>query len=554
MIAGLAILLVVSLAGLLLWLAEVTGPERPLSPYVIWLTIAIVTSVAIGASLPRELFGVEANNAEAQEPRRTDWRVIANALPVGFALYDAGGNLIFRNAQWQDVFPEEQGAAAPRPGECRLPGGGLGRIVETALSNRDRLFLLEDLTARRLADEEARADQETLRLAASSAGGFVWESDPLHRFAAIAAVRARPSDNVPEWAIGYDIHAITAAEDAAAAQSVIEDLRSHRAIRGQRLTLERQGQTQTIWLNGVPRFDEGGLFLGYCGIGGVVGMADIHPVPRPFIRPAPESRRILLVDDSNTNRMLGLSILKKIGYEADTANDGREAVEALREGDYGLVLMDISMPEMDGLQATAAIREFPDPVGGVPIIAMTGHADRQDRERCLAGGMDEHIAKPIDRKRLAGILERFLRPGEAAAGVDIFGASPAPQADAENSDVSANAILVDDSVLAQLRQDAGASLTGELIDAFMAETDERLERMTQAIDAGDLTAVAAEAHAMKSSSGTFGAPRLQAAATELEAAAKKGAAEDTRSLLDSLPNLVANSWRAFGAAGYPHGS
>ena len=128
--------------------------------------------------------------------------------------------------------------------------------------------------------------------------------------------------------------------------------------------------------------------------------------------PAPvgAAGKLLLVDDSTTNRMLAVTILGHMGYEADAVPNGQKAIEAVRDGDYAAVLMDIWMPEMDGFEATAAIRDLPEPRCYTPVIAMTAHAGPDERQRCLAAGMDEHVGKPIDRAVLAAELRDHAGP------------------------------------------------------------------------------------------------------------------------------------------------
>lgn len=117
---------------------------------------------------------------------------------------------------------------------------------------------------------------------------------------------------------------------------------------------------------------------------------------------------ILVVDDSATNRIIAAALLRKAGFAATLANGGAEGVRLMTEQPFDAVLMDVAMPEVDGLAATAAIRTLPVPQAGVPIIAMTAHAFPEDRDRCLAAGMDDYLAKPFHTLDLLEALARRL--------------------------------------------------------------------------------------------------------------------------------------------------
>ncbi|WP_247878364.1 response regulator [Azospirillum sp. TSO22-1] len=119
--------------------------------------------------------------------------------------------------------------------------------------------------------------------------------------------------------------------------------------------------------------------------------------------------RILVVDDSATNRTIAAALLRKAGLSATLADGGAEALRLIREEAFDAVLMDVAMPEVDGLAATAAIRALPEPLAGIPIIAMTAHAFPEDRARCLSAGMDDYVAKPFQTVDLLEALARRLR-------------------------------------------------------------------------------------------------------------------------------------------------
>jgi CheY-like chemotaxis protein len=115
--------------------------------------------------------------------------------------------------------------------------------------------------------------------------------------------------------------------------------------------------------------------------------------------------RILVAEDSPSNQRVLVEMLKRLGYRADAVADGREVVQALERQDYDLVLMDIKMPELDGITATQVIRKLR-PVNGPKIVAITAFALEGDREKCIEAGMDDYIAKPVQMRELAEVLKR----------------------------------------------------------------------------------------------------------------------------------------------------
>src|SRR5262249_12779566 len=134
-------------------------------------------------------------------------------------------------------------------------------------------------------------------------------------------------------------------------------------------------------------------------------------------RPESETRlrgaRILLVEDNEINQQIAVELFESAGAQIKVANNGREAVETLSQGpqptQFDVVLMDLQMPEMDGYQATAKLRADPRFIT-LPIIAMTAHATIEERQRCLAAGMNDHVSKPIDPASLFDTVSKFFRP------------------------------------------------------------------------------------------------------------------------------------------------
>ncbi len=397
----------------------------------------------------------------------------------------------------------------------------------------------------------------------SAAAGWIWETDVLHRVTLAAPVRAGVDASELDWMVGRGIADILARasdgidEAEEAYEFCVFEMSRHGRLRDLTLWLHDGSAPRKARICGIPRFDDMGTFLGYRGVGNFLASppAEADIVPRgPAAEPAPLDiapasepiarapvPRLLLVEDSKTNRMLAVSILQRMGYAVDAVENGKMAVAAVANGGYDGVLMDVWMPVMDGLEATRAIRVLDEPLRGIPIIAMTAHVDDENRQRCLAAGMDEHVAKPIDRRNLAAVLRRLVGAPERG---------PVSDHEANRPPAVTGLALVDDAVIAQLRADAGDALVSELIGAYRGETEERLRRMAAVSPDDGLDAIAADAHALKSSSGTFGALRLQALAADIEARATAGDV-GARDLVAQLPALIAETWREFSRRGLP---
>lgn len=273
---------------------------------------------------------------------------------------------------------------------------------------------------------------------------------------------------------------------------------------------------------------------------GAVRKAKARAMPSPLLPTEPEPqipRRILVVEDSALNQMIVTAVLASAGYRIETASNGLEAVMAAQAGGFDLILMDVSMPEMDGLTATRLLRGLPDAAGTVPVIAMTADAGDTDRARCQQAGMNDHVAKPIDRAQLLDTVARWLRPA-----ADRAAPTPCSPVDPTAADCA-----LDPDVLTQLAQDLDADLLGEVLRQFADETQERVDRIAGLSDPAALTR---EAHTLKSTAGTFGARTLCAAARALEMACRDGAEAEMTALRGDIPRLAGEAIAAYRAAGY----
>ena len=485
---------------------------------------------------------------------------VIDSLPAGVALYDSAGNLRHRNESFLKAFPDSvihgegsTGMGVPElsaitEGEHELADGRWVRLCRRDLPDGSAAVTVLDISRLAALERELRAAGTQFHQLLSATADWVWETDVLHRFCVMKAVNPGAAIADFGWVIGRSLVELTGGgtdENGLAATSCMSDMDQHKRLRDVRLVLGMGRETASIRLNGAPRYDDKGEFLGYAGIGIRGGNVELREeMIERDIEPVRDEMagRLLLVDDSATNRRLATTILNRMGYAVDDVDNGLKAVEAVRTGNYSAVLMDIWMPGMDGFAATAAIRELPSPIGELPVIAMTAHTGEEERRRCLDSGMDEHVGKPIDRAMLAAVLRRLAGPPpHAAHDGENHGDSPPSPATEE---------LVSDDVLRQLRNDAGPSLVSELIAAFMSETDDRLLRIETAIAAGNFDDIGADAHSMKSSSGTFGALPLQELSARLEAAAMNCDMAAIVAVHDELPLAISETWREFAKRGY----
>ncbi len=226
--------------------------------------------------------------------------------------------------------------------------------------------------------------------------------------------------------------------------------------------------------------------------------------------PAGGRLRLLLAEDNVVNQKVATLMLERLGQRPDVVGDGQEALEAVRARPYDLVLMDVQMPGMDGLEATRRIRaELPEPAQP-RIVAMTAGALVEDRERCFAAGMDDHLTKPVRPEDLAAALARARHP---TAPRDSPEAPVAP-------DLPADVPAVDPSVLAELTGrlgDRAAAFAATLVGTWRTESAARLDDLDRAAAEGDRERAARCCHAVKSGSAALGALRLARTCEQLEA-------------------------------------
>jgi CheY-like chemotaxis protein/HPt (histidine-containing phosphotransfer) domain-containing protein len=232
--------------------------------------------------------------------------------------------------------------------------------------------------------------------------------------------------------------------------------------------------------------------------------------------------RILLAEDNELNQKVASRILQQMGYQPDIANNGREALETLERRSYDLVFMDLMMPEMDGLEATSTIRArqkdpaaYPNYNGRIIIIAMTAHAMQGDREKCIASGMDDYLAKPIRPTDVRSMIERWASPKNVTETVK---AAPLPETPKPVVEEPA----VDMSRMADLTGGDEQSMR-ELIEMFFKQTTQQLAQIETAIREKNSDQLKHVAHSCKGASATLGMGPFAKLLLELEQQGKTNA-------------------------------
>jgi two-component system sensor histidine kinase/response regulator len=265
----------------------------------------------------------------------------------------------------------------------------------------------------------------------------------------------------------------------------------------------------------------------------IVGVFAARPSGRKEPRAGARGRkrgkglRVLVAEDNLVNQQVAVGMLERAGHEVTVAENGREVLALLERETFDVVLMDVQMPELDGLETTAAIRERERTAGGhLPIVALTAHAMKGDPERCLAAGMDAYLPKPLQSRELAEASERGA---PSAAGVPRpAGPPPAPVA----------AGPVD---LRRLMDRVGGDrrALAELVRIFRADWPKQVARLRKALDVGNAPALRAAAHALKGAVSNFAAPAATEAAFALQKMGEAGRLAGATAVLERVEQEVA---------------
>ena len=249
--------------------------------------------------------------------------------------------------------------------------------------------------------------------------------------------------------------------------------------------------------------------------------------------PGLRGARVLLAEDNISNQQVAQGILRKMGFHVDAVANGREAVHALRTVPYDLVLMDIQMPEMDGLDATRAIRDGDagslNP--GIPINAMTARAMQGDREECLRAGMDDYIAKPMAPAALARLLEKWIPRLDGTIKTDQGESGPLVAATGAKTEIP---IFAESALLERLMDDR--NLARIIARAFLEDIPKQIKALAAFADAGDVGGVERQAHTIKGAAASVSGESLARFVLGLEQAGTTADLDKVKTSLGELQN------------------
>ncbi len=249
---------------------------------------------------------------------------------------------------------------------------------------------------------------------------------------------------------------------------------------------------------------------------------------------------VLLVEDNPVNLEVAVGILESFGCKVETATNGKKALEIYANGEFNLIFMDCQMPEMDGFEATAAIRKQEARSGGhVPIVALTASAIEGDREHCLASGMDDYITKPFTAEQMRSALGTWLGRSARGAGIGkrdhLSLVAPSP-AEAPPSPPNSGE-PIDDSVLdmlATLQRDSRPGIVGRVITLFLQSAPVLVKDLEEGAVSGETALLHRASHTLKSASANVGAVLLSAHCKELEALTRTGSVPDAPSRVAAI--------------------
>lgn len=260
------------------------------------------------------------------------------------------------------------------------------------------------------------------------------------------------------------------------------------------------------------------------------------------LKPSANSK-VLLAEDNLANQMVIRSILEIANLQVEVVSNGKQAVEAVKSNDYDIVLMDISMPEMDGMMATKAIRQLPDDKANIPIVALTAHTLAGDKKRFLDAGMNDYLSKPIDRKTTLHCIARWTQKQTVAFTEQNKTVDPETTTKQPQTALTFDQNYVDEQVLIQLVKDTNAEIVPELLTLYIKDSQQRLAKMQTAITKQDFSSLEFEAHTIGSSAVAHGNAKLHAIARKIEHLCQNGEFQQAQNLTQTLPDIAERSFQ-----------
>ena len=258
-----------------------------------------------------------------------------------------------------------------------------------------------------------------------------------------------------------------------------------------------------------------------------------HPAPAIHAR----RRKVLLAEDNPVNVDVATAMLDAMGLDVQCVGNGAEALNAVRNGSYELVLMDCQMPVMDGFAATAEIRRHEHMNGKarkLPVVAITANALQGDRESCLAAGMDDYLSKPFTQQQLAAVISRWIGLPIAATNLQAepmpIPAPPPKLAQDTHDAINCHAL---DSIRA-LSEDRGPSIVRKVVAAYVDDTPQHLQTLRRAISGGDSERLRSAAHSLKSSSANVGAEALAQLCKRMETLGRTESTDGAATILSDM--------------------
>ncbi len=234
--------------------------------------------------------------------------------------------------------------------------------------------------------------------------------------------------------------------------------------------------------------------------------------------------KILLAEDNLINQKVALRILKFAGYNSSPVNNGLEAVVAVKESDYDVILMDVQMPEMDGFTATKMIRQLENPKNKIPIIAITAHALMGDKEKCIDAGMDDYVTKPIISELLLNVIDKWLKI-ELPSEVEVI----QPEKIIEQ---------VFDFLVLEKMSMGDKEFQRELLKSYINDMNERFQKLDGFVKTKNIEKIINEAHTIKGASYSVGAKKIGDEALGIELSGKQNDIDNILGRIDVLNKAI----------------